>query len=183
MEKFYHSEDLSGALKEFISLIDEGCKDAYFFAGCIYEEGGDGVEKDLEKSRFYYQKAIEESGSVEAYLGLGKFYYYGIGVEQDYAKAFEYYSVVDEDADNAIAQLMLGRMYQHGQGIKKDLHKSRSYYNRAIAKGNVHAISNLSSLEAEEGRKLKSLWLRIKAGYLAFKIGSKNMRDVRLRRG
>jgi len=183
MEKFYNSDDLSGALKDFIGLIEDGCKDAYFFAGCIYEEGGRGVAKNLEKALFYYQKAIEETGAVEAYLGLGKFYYYGIGVKQDYAKAFGYYSVVDEDTDNAIAQLMLGKMYQYGHGTKKDLQKARSYYDRAIGKGNVYAMRNLASLEAEEGHQLKSLWLRLKAGYLAYKIGNKSMRNVRLRRG
>lgn len=183
MDKFYNSDDLSGALKEFVNLIDEGCKDAYFFAGCIYEEGGGGVKKDLDKALFYYQKAIEETGAVEAYLGLGKFYYYGMGVRQDYVKAFEHYSVVDKDTDNAIAQLMLGKMYQHGQGVKKDLQKARGYYDRAIAKGNVYAIRNLASLEAEEGNPLKSLWLRLEAGLMAFNIGRKNMKDTRLRHG
>ncbi len=183
MDRFYYSDDLAGALKEFISLIDEGCKDAYFFAGCIYEEGGGGIEKDLEKALFYYQKAIEEAGTVEAYLGLGKFYYYGMGVKQDYAKAFRYYSIVDEDLANPIAQLMLGRMYQHGQGVNKNLKKAREYYYKAIAKGNVYAIQNLAFLEAEEGNRLKSLWLRLKAGLIAFNIGRKNMRDARLRRG
>lgn len=183
MDRFYNSDDLSGALKEFVNLIDEGCKDAYFFAGCIYEEGGGSVEKDLEKARFYYQKAIEETGAVEAYLGLGRFYYYGIGVKQDYAKAIEYYSVVDEDTDNAIAQLMLGKMYQHGYGVKKDFGKARKYYNRAITKGNVYAIQNLALLEAAEGHQVKSLWLRLKAGFMAFNIGRKNIKDARLRAG
>ena len=183
MDKFYNSDDLSGALKEFVSLIDEGCKDAYFFAGCIYEEGGGNVAKDLEKALFYYQKAIEEAGTVEAYLGLGKFYYYGMGVKQDYAKAFGYYSIVGEDSDNPIAQLMLGKMYQHGHGVNQDLKKAREYYNKAIAKGVVYAIQNLAFLEAEEGNRLKSLWLRLKAGLIAFNIGRKNMKDVRLRAG
>lgn len=183
MEKFYHSDDLAGALKEFVNLIDEGCKDAYFFAGCIYEEGGADVEKDLEKALFYYQKATEETGAVEAYLGLGKFYYYGMGVKQDYAKAFEYYSIVDKDADNAIAQLMLGKMYQRGQGAKRDVIKAREYYNKAIAKGNVYAMQNLAFLEKELGNELRGLWLRAKAGFMAFNIGRKNMKDVRLRGG
>lgn len=183
MDKFYNSDDLSEALEDFMSLIDEGCKDAYFFAGCIYEEGGGGVNKDLGTARFYYQKAIEEAGTVEAYLGLGKFYYFGMGVQQDYHQAFSYYSVVDEDIDNAIAQLMLGRMYRHGHGVQKDLKKARDYYGRAIAKGNVYALRELASVETEEGNWLRGAWLRVKAGLMAFGIGRKNMRDVRLRSG
>lgn len=183
IDAFYKSDDLATTLKEFIELIDEGYKEAYFFAGCIYEEGGGGVKQDLHKASFYYQKSIEESGAVEAYLGLAKFYYYGMSVEPDYTKAFEYYSIVDEDTDNAIAQLMLGRMYQHGQGTKKDLAKAREYYNKAVAKGNVYAMQNLAFLEEELGNWLKGLWLRLKAGFMAFNIGRKNMKDVRLRRG
>lgn len=183
IDRFYTSDDLAASLEEFVGLIDVGCADAYFFAGCIYEEGGGGVERDLDKARFYYQKAIEESGAVEAYLGLAKFYHYGMGVKRDYVKAFEYYTIVNQDTGNAIAQLMLGKIHHYGQGTKKDLVKARDYYNLAIAKGNVYAIRGLASLEAEQGNHIKSLWLRLKAGLIAFNIGRKNLRDARLRRG
>jgi TPR repeat protein len=183
IDRFYSSAELAGTLKEFVNLIDQGCADAYFYAGCIYEDGGGGVEQDLDKARFYYQKSIEESGAVEAYLGLAKFYYYGMGVERDYVRAFEYYKIVDEDTGNVLAQLMLGLMYQHGQGVQKDLTRAREYFRRAIDKGNVYAIQHLAFLEEELGNRLKGIWLRIKAGFLAFNVARKNPKDPRLRRG
>lgn len=170
-------------LREFIALINEGCDEAYYFAGCIYEEGGNGIERDLEKARFYYQKSVDEYGYVEGYLALGRFYYYGIAVAQDFAKSFEYYSSIADKKDNPIVHLMLGKMYCCGQGVKKNLLTAREHLSRAIAKGNVYAIRQLASLEAEHGNYLKSLWLRLRAGLTAFNIGRKNMRDARLRRG
>lgn len=176
-------QDPTRALREFLALIDEGCHEAYFFAACLFEDGGHGIEKDLEKALFYYRKSIDEFGYTEGYLALGRFYYYGISVPSDYKKAFEYYAVVADQKDNAIAQLMLGRMYQRGEGVEKDLIKARSYYDKAIADGNVYAIQNLAFLEEELGHRFRGLWLRIKAGLIAFNIGGKNMKDARLRRG
>lgn len=172
----------AAALREFTALIDAGCNEAYYFAGCIHEEGGNGVERDLEKARFYYEKSVDEHGYVEGYLALGRLYYYGIGVAQDFAKAFGYYSVIAEKRDNPIAHLMLGKMYCYGQAVEKNLLAAREHLDKVVAKGNVYAIRQLASLEAEEGNYLKSLWLRLKAGFMAFNIGRKNMRDGRLRR-
>ena len=106
-----------------------------------------------------------------------------MGVAQDFAKSFEYYSMVANKNDNTIAHLMLGKMYCYGQGVKKNLLTAREHLNRAIAKGNVYAIRQLASLEAEHGNYLKSLQLRLRAGLTAFNIGRKNMHDIRLRRG
>lgn len=89
--RLYDSGQFAAALTRTISLIDEGCDEAYYFAGCIYEEGGHGVERNLDKARFYYEKSVDEFGYVEGYLALGRLYYFSIGVPQDYRKAFEFF--------------------------------------------------------------------------------------------
>ena len=179
---FDSGDDLAHALKEFVSLIDKGNKEAYYFSGCIYEEGANGVEQDLGKARFYYEKSVEELGYVEGYLALGRLYFYGIGVNQDYAKAFEYYAVVRAQKDNPIAHLMLGTMHHYGFGVNKDSTKAREYYNKAAIMRNVYAIRNLGILEGEQGHLLRGLAMRVKAGIMAFSIGLRNMKDGRLRR-
>lgn len=170
-------------LPEVMALIELGCDEAYYFAGCIYEEGGTEVKSDLEKALFYYQKSVSEYGYVEGYLALGRFYYYGIGVPKDYKKAFEYFSTVAESEDNPIANMMLGMLHQYGLGVDKSLNIAKDYYEKAVLKGNVYAIQKLAFLEEELGHRIKGLWLRLRAGITAYSVGRKNMKDEWLRRG
>lgn len=183
IEQFDKSDSLADVLREFIALIDAGCKEAYFFAGCIYEDGGKDVERNIENAVFYYKRSVEELGYVEGYLALGRLYYYGIGVGRDYDKAFEYYSLVAEHSENPIAQMMLGRMYLHGHGVQRDLAKARTYLSGAASSGNVHAIKSLAILEEDSGNRVTGIVLRLKAGVAAFLIGCRNMKDYRLRAG
>ena len=67
LEAHYQGNDI-GALQQCMSLIDDGYAEAYVFAGALYEKGGNGVEPDFSRARFYYEKSVEERGAVEAYL-------------------------------------------------------------------------------------------------------------------
>lgn len=169
------------ALERAIALIDDGYGHANTLAGAIYEGGGNDVPQNLEKALFYYQKAVDEVGAVEGWLALGRMYYFGKGVQQDYEKAFYYYSVLDEDADNRVAHLMLGRMYLDGAGTKKDINRARAYFEKAIKEGALFAITYLALLEKECGHHLRSVYLRMKAAYLAFSVTYKDPADSRLR--
>jgi len=173
----------STLLDEFLDLINKGCQEANYYVGMIYEDGTNGAEKNLEHAFFYYQKSTEGYGYLQGNLALARLYYHGIGVAQDFAKAFKYYSHVAEQKEHMVACFMLGRVYQHGQGVEKDLKKAREWYGRAIAKGSVYGMLNLAMLEAEERRWFKSLALRAKAGWAAFRISRKNLSDTRLRGG
>lgn len=177
----YSARRYADALTESIALIDDGYGHAYTLAGAIYEEGGNGVQKDLEKALFYYQKAVDEVGAVEGWLALGRLHYFGKGVPQDYQKAFYYYSIVAEDTENAVACLMLGRMYKDGSGVKKDLTKARTYLVKAIEMGAVFALTYLGLLEQECGNFVRGIFFRGKAAYLAFRITRKDPDDPRLR--
>lgn len=170
------------ALAQCVQLIDNGYGHANTLAGAIYEKGGAGVTQDFEKALFYYQKAVDDVGAVEAWLALGRFYYFGKGTKKDHRRSFEMYSAVDEDTGNPIAWLMLGRLYREGVGIEKNLAKSREYLEMAADRGYVFAFTHLSQLESECGNYLKSIWLRCKAVYLAIRISHANPRDPKLRR-
>lgn len=174
----------STALKEAIILINEGYGHANTLAGAIYEKGGDGVEQDYEKAKFYYQMAVDTAGSVEGWLALGRLHYFGKGMQPDYEKAFYYFSVVDQDSKNGniVAYLMLGQMYLGGKGVSKNLGKARDYFSKAASKGSVFALTYQGLLEKECGNYFKSLWLRLRAAYRAFVITKRNPSDARLRR-
>jgi TPR repeat protein len=180
----FDSGDRSRALlDEFLELVSKGAQEANYYAGMIYEDGSEGVEKNLESALFYYSQSTEGFGFVQGNLAAARMFYHGIGVPQDFATAFDYYSHVAQAHGHFIACFMLGRMYQHGQGVAKDLGKAREWYERAIAKGSIFGMLNLAMLEAEEGRLIRSLVWRLKAGWMAFKLSRRNPRDARLRGG
>jgi len=170
-------------LDEFLDLINKGSKEANYYVGMIYEDGTNGVEKNPEFALFYYQKSAEGYGYVQGSLAVARMHYHGAGVPQNYAKALEYFSHLAREKEHFVASFMLGRMYQHGQGVEKDLKKAREWYERSISKGSVYGMLNLAMLEAEEGRWFQSLALRVKAGWMSFRIYRKNPRDPRLRGG
>lgn len=182
--KVFDSGDNSkGLFDEFIDLIDKGYVEANYYVGCMYEDGSNGIQQNPEHAFFYYKKAVEELGYLEGYLAMARLYYHGAGVQQDYAEAFKYYTHVAQKKEHPVACFMLGRIYQYGSGVAKDLLMARSWYLRAIAHGSVYGTINLAMLEAEERHFLKSMGLRIKAGFSAFWISLKDRRDPRLRGG
>jgi TPR repeat protein len=184
--KLCNARQLPAALSRLIQLIDEGCDEAYYYAGRIYEEGGNGVEKDLAKAIFYYEKSTQEYGSVEGCLALGRLYYFGIGVPQDYQKALHFLTLIADEANNGrghgIAQMMLGQMYAFGHGVQQDFGMARAYFQKAADQGYVFPLSALSALEWRSRNYLKSLGLRIKAVWFALRITWSDPHDWRLRR-
>lgn len=178
----YDSGQFAAALIRIVALIDEGCDEAYYFAGCIYEEGGRGVERDLDKARFYYEKSVDEFGYVEGYLALGRFYYFGIGVPQDYKKALDLFCVVADKKNNGVAQMMIGQMYAFGHGVQQDSWIAHEYYQKAADQGYVFPLSALSALEWRAGNYLRSVKLRIRAIWMAIRVSQSDPRDWRLRR-
>jgi len=161
------SGDIKGALQCARKLIDEGYSGAYGVAGYFYERGGNGVEVNYDNAFFYYQKCIEDFGAVESYLALGRMYYFGKGVEPDFEAAFKYYEIVREDVEHPVAYLNLGKMYQNGDYVDKDYNKAEEYFLKAYEKSNILGLTYKALLEKERGNFLKSILLRIKAGFQA----------------
>lgn len=170
--------DDAAAMKELLALIDDGCSAAYGYVALFYEMGSSGVPVDFKKARFYYQKGIEEYGSLEDYLGLARIYYLGRGVDPDYCKAFEYYDLVAKEAkDNGIAYLMLGQMYQRGECVDKDYQRAKECYENAWQKGYILGLTYLGLLEQERGHYFKGWLYRLKAGLIGFSVSIKKPRD------
>ena len=170
-------------LDTFSLLLDEGCEEASFYIGSIYEEGLNGVTKDLEKALFYYERSAEYVGDIESHLALGRIYFYGIGVPTNYERSYECFSLVEKQTGNAIASFMLGKFFMQGILVNKDLLKAEQLFNKAIDKGYTYGIRNMASLEYLKGNKLKSVILTLKSAIKAMTIALKNPKDVRLRAG
>ena len=80
---------------------------------------GTGTEVDLEKSRYYFEKAVE-LGSADALYGLGKLYLKPEFSEYDPEKAVEYLGQAAAK-DNAFARYQLGKLFCQGKLVQKDI--------------------------------------------------------------
>ena len=183
IEAFDRGDQSYELYDDFAALADGGVTEANFFLGCMHEDGLNSVAKDVTRALQLYERTVEEFGYVEGYLAVARLLYYGHEVPPDHQRAFRYYSRVAEHNGHIVATFMLGRMYHRGEGTEKNLVLARAWYEKALALGSVHAMLNLAMLEAQEGKPLKSLWWRCKAGVRAFRIARRNPRDIRLRPG
>lgn len=180
----FDSGDNSNELyQEFESLANAGFSEAYYFLGCMFEDGTNTQARDLTKALALYEKAAGDIGYLEAHLGVARLLSQGNGETGNYERAREIYENILRCREHPVACLMLGRMYQHGYGGVKDLAAAEALYKRAIAKGNVFGIVNLSLLRAEQRRLFESAWLRLKAAFMAYRIARVNKHDARLRGG
>ncbi len=183
-------DDSVGLADEFRSLANDGFPEADYFLGCMYEDGINGLSKDLLLALKHYKKAADEIGYLEAYLAQGRLLYHGDGgIEKDLDGAKKIYELVKNFNQHFVACFMLGRMYQYGEGAKKDLNKAERLYSMAIEQGSIYGMLNLAMLYAEKKMYFSSLLLRIKAGVQASLIhykhlnSGKNLLHPRLRGG
>ena len=177
----FSQDNFDIALIEFTKLIDEGCDEAFSFVGAIYEFGGNNVDRDYDKARFYYEQSIERYGAVVAYHGLIRMYYYGLGVNKDCCKALEYCNILVEDKDDVYANFLIGKMYMDGCCVDKDLKAAKKYFSKAWEKGYVFGLTYLGFLEQQRGSYIKGLLLRVKAGIMCYFMARKNINDPRIR--
>jgi TPR repeat protein len=176
----YFSGDCLFAFNEAVSLINQNFDRANLLLGYIYESGCKEVPRNMEHAFFYYKQAAEKVGVIEAWLRLGRMYFYGDGVAQNYHEAYECYKWVNSNRDNNIAKLMLARMYHMGLGVETNFELALDFYRSAAMTGNVYAIKNWGLLEQQKGNILKGLALRVKAVVMSFLIAYKDINDSRL---
>ena len=90
---------------------------------------GQGVDKDYEQARKYYEEAAGE-GNIYAMYSLGNIYYYGQDVEVSYDQAIQYFNK-SAIGGNAYAAYRLASMYEKGVGAAVDQEKAQKYYRDA----------------------------------------------------
>jgi len=83
---------------------ENGDINAQYELALLYQKGG-GLEKDLEKAIYWYQKAAENK-CIEAQNNLAKLYYKGEEIEKNLEKAFYWCQKAAENGSNK-AQIIL----------------------------------------------------------------------------
>lgn len=110
---------------------------------------GEFVEKDLEKAKENFEKAVELGDNL-ALCYLGNLYVYNEGYE-DYNKAFGYYSLAVELADkgeikSGTPYTRMGWAYNDGYGVEKDVVRAADYFFKAIDRNSAYARRNVVSI-------------------------------------
>lgn len=111
--------------------------------GLLYQYG-DGVEKDLEKSREWFMKSAA-LGNVQSLKSMGRAYLNGRGVPKNVGKGIELLEAAGNRGD-ADVQEDLGMLYYKGDKVEKDFGKAKLWFEKAVALGSGFAMEKLSRM-------------------------------------
>ena len=90
-----------------LSLATQGVSVSQYNTGVNYSVGR-GIEKDMEKAVYWYQRANEQ-GHSKAPFNIAIFYADGIYIERDYGLALEYF-LISEARGNLHAKKFLNKL-------------------------------------------------------------------------
>lgn len=142
--KAFRAKDYAAALAAWQPLADDGHLRAQFGIGVIYDEGGVGIEPDVDKAATWYREAAEQ-GLADAQLNLGNLYRAGRGVPKDPRRAVVWYLKAAIQGMPS-AQYNLALSYHTGVGAAQNHTVAAKWYRRAAKQGDVEAMLGLASL-------------------------------------
>lgn len=130
---------------------------ANYILGRSYDSAENGVDQDLTKAVYWYQKGAT-LGDPRAIYGLGACYDFGDGVKQDKKKAYKLFieaypklvELVEQEKKHPHRQaytiFCLGAYYYFGFGnISEDKNKAFELITSAAEKGHIAAIYDLGA--------------------------------------
>ncbi len=109
--------DYQAALKEILSLAEQGDAVAQNKLGVMYDNGEGVLADDQEAVRWY--RLATDQGDATAQRNLGDMYNNGEGVLADDQEAVRLYRLAADQGD-APSQYYLGVMYDTGEGVFTD---------------------------------------------------------------
>ena len=127
----YQSGNYKEAARQFRPLADNGDTEAQYYLGYMHEKG-QGVAKDQERMRKWYQRAAD-GGHAKAQYKVAVGYAFGLaGLQQSDEDAAKW---LQQSAENGYkrAQKTLGRAYAEGRyGLPRDT-KRAEYWSKKAA--------------------------------------------------
>lgn len=129
----------------FLEASQQGCIDADYYLGTMYEQGFPGVDKDERKALDYFKKVIEarpvETTSAEGRTG-----------NNEEKQAEEYFSrdVIQKEKYDIYTEsaYRLGMMYAEGRGTPQNVVQALSFFMKAAKKSHKDAQFYLGRLYA-----------------------------------
>ena len=161
--KAFRAKDYAAALAAWQPLADEGHLRAQFGLGIIFEEGGVGIEPDLDKAVAWYREAAEQ-GLADAQFNLGILYRTGRGVEKDPRRAVVWFLKAAIQS-MPTAQYNLALSYDTGIGAAQNRNVAAKWYRRAAKQGDIESMLGLATLYrhgrgVERDRESAMTWYR-----------------------
>ena len=107
-----HKKDYEKAIKWYSQAADKGKLEAMSTLGHIYDFGGYGVERNIQKKFLWNKKEFEgylkhaNEGNVESQRKIGVFYEYGHGVEKDLKEAIKWYERASSKGDGIAGECL-----------------------------------------------------------------------------
>lgn len=152
-------------IKELDKKCQNGDNKVCYNVGRDYIFGENGLSKDYQKAKFYFEKGCSaaqskasgvlsnfllkwraDEGSLAACADLGAMYYDDrYGVKHDYQKALELFTLAC-DGGYAEACRGVGDSYYNGNGVSEDLAKAAEYYKKACDGGNARACFDIGTM-------------------------------------
>ncbi len=123
------------ALEYYTLACDKGSAEACSKLA-YFNKSGINVEKDIQKSMAYREKACVNDR--KECLALGDAYANGeSGISHSYVKARKYYGMACS-GENAIGCYRLGNLYYKGNGVRKSYKTAKQYYEKSCSSKNLN---------------------------------------------
>jgi len=157
----YQQDNYQKIFPIWLSMAEDGDPKYQFYLAKAYSLG-DGIDKDLKKSLYWYKQSSGQNYPV-AKNNLALMYENGQEVGQNFNKAFD---LICNAAIQGVpvSQFNIGRYYQHGVGTDKDIDYASLWHQEAIKNGNLASIYHLGVIYFHGGNKV------VKDDYKAFNL-------------
>lgn len=166
-EKVYKEKNYQKAFENFTKAAELGNGEAQFHLARMYHEG-EGVEKNLERTLYWMNKAYTTKPNYRNKFMLGIVLYEG----EDYKRAFpllkEVAEIQEKDETGSTytlevvlgnlspqmithAQMLIGVMYAGGNGVERDYNQAEYWLKKSIEGGNEdnQAKKLLNAIQSE----------------------------------
>lgn len=135
-----------GHLQEYIDCCENGIANGCSGVGLYYRSGFQGIDKDENKAKNYFQKACDD-GNANGCFNLGTMYLKGDAVQQNYRTSIQLYKKACEN-NEFNACFSLGDMYSQGIGIEQNQSQAKEYYKKSCEQ--VHMGCVQAGIEKED---------------------------------
>lgn len=142
-ENLYKNGNFKEAFDIYFNLAKSGDAKSQTSLGYLFQNG-EGVEKDIEQAKFWYEEAVKQEYPMSFY-NLGVLYLNSANNSQDEKTAFQLF------LKSAILEIPQGQfetayMLEEGVGCDQSFPESAFWYEESAKRGNLEAFNNLGVL-------------------------------------
>ena len=170
--KIYFNKKEYDLCIEWLNYVDDN-SDALYLLGECYENG----IADIEKAKFYYQKAAEKN-NISAQLWMGN--YYSNTISENNAEEAFYWYLKAANQNNGIAQFSIGMHYLRGAGVSEDKNEAYTWFRKAIKNGFEEAFYGLGLIYEDPDYEYYDIQNAIACYFFTNKTSYRNKSEEKL---